>query len=56
MSPAALLYAAFTLLPSAISAATPGAADALKLEPVQPEVDFQRVPPSEAKLCKVVRY
>ena len=44
----------FTLLPASLFAATPGAADALKLEPVQPEVDFQRVPPSDAKLCKVV--
>ncbi|WP_068263126.1 redoxin family protein [Rubripirellula obstinata] len=42
-----------SLLSTSLFAAAPAASAALKLEPVQPDVDFERVPGDQAKFCKV---
>jgi thiol-disulfide isomerase/thioredoxin len=53
LAPALLVLAAPIFAAAPLFAAAPGAADALKLEPVQPDVDFERVPRDQVSRCKV---
>jgi thiol-disulfide isomerase/thioredoxin len=48
-----IVFCCLCLFSASLHAAGPAASDALKLEPVQPDVDFERVPADQAKFCKV---